>query len=189
MRMVDADESFHASVTIVEDTAGGTAPDFQEQGFRRPARVPLIESGRYRASLVSPRSAVEFGETTNGATSQEAPVSLDLAAGDVPSGEALARLGNGIHVSNLHYLNYSDRPACRMTGMTRFATFWVENGSIAAPVNVMRFDETIYRVLGENLIGLTRERDFVLDSQTYFARSTSSQRVPGALVEGFHFTL
>ena len=75
------------------------------------------------------------------------------------------------------------------TGMTRFATFWVENGEIQAPLNAMRFDETLYRLLGENLLGLTAERDFLLDPSTYHARSTSSFRVPGALVEGFRFTL
>ncbi len=53
----------------------------------------------------------------------------------------------------------------------------------------MRFDETIYRMLGENLLGLTAERDLILDSNTYHARSTSSGRMPGALVEDFTFTL
>jgi predicted Zn-dependent protease len=189
LRMVDADEAFHASVTIVEDTAGGMAPDFQEQGFRRPDRVPLIESGRYRASLVSPRSAVEFGEPTNGASSQEAPVSLDLAPGEVPADEALARLGNGLHVSNLHYLNYSDRTRCRATGMTRFACFAVENGELVAPIGVLRFDDTLFRMLGTNLIGLTRERDTILDPGTYGGRSVASMRVPGALVDDVTFTL
>ena len=37
-------------------------------------------------------------------------------------------LGTGLWVSNLWYLNYSDRRACRMTGMPRFACLWVENG-------------------------------------------------------------
>ena len=73
--------------------------------------------------------------------------------------------------------------------MTRFATFWVENGEIQAPLNVMRFDETIYRVLGENLLGLTSEREMILDPSTYSGRSTDSGRMPGALVEDFTFTL
>ena len=73
--------------------------------------------------------------------------------------------------------------------MTRFATFWVQHGVIQAAVEVMRFDETIYRMLGENLIGLTAERELVLDPGTYGARSTTSARLPGALVEDFTFTL
>ncbi len=73
--------------------------------------------------------------------------------------------------------------------MTRFATFWVENGRIAAPLNVMRFDETAYRALGENLLALTADRDFLPSSETYGGRSTDSVRLPGALIEGFRFTL
>ena len=76
-----------------------------------------------------------------------------------------------------------------MTGMTRFATFWVEGGSIQAPLSVMRFDESIYRMLGDQLLGLTAEREFILDASTYHQRSTGSSRLPGAVVEQFTFTL
>ncbi|MBY0274320.1 TldE/PmbA family protein [Candidatus Binatia bacterium] len=189
LRMVEAGEAFHETVTIAEDTAAGTAPDFQEQGFRRPERVPLVEAGKYRASLVSPRSAVEFDAATNGATSQESPLSLDVAAGDVPTDDVLRRLGSGIHVSNLHYLNYSDRIRCRATGMTRFACFAVEGGERVAPIGVLRFDDTLFRMLGANLIGLTRERETILDPGTYGGRSVGSTRVPGALVDDVAFTL
>ena len=76
-----------------------------------------------------------------------------------------------------------------MTGMTRFATFWVENGEIQAPLNVMRFDESLYRTLGTNLVGITAAADYILDPDTYHARSTSSSRLPGILVEDFTLTL
>ena len=73
--------------------------------------------------------------------------------------------------------------------MTRFVTFWVEQGRISAPLNVMRFDETIYRMLGENLVGLTQEREMILDAGSYGCRSTDSGRMPGALVDEFTLTL
>jgi hypothetical protein len=38
-------------------------------------------------------------------------------------------------------------------------------------------------------VGLTAERDFILDAGTYHQRSTGSSRLPGALVEDFQFTL
>ena len=189
LRMVDAGEALHPAITLTEDTAGGLAPDFQEQGFRRPERVSLIEGGVYRDCLVSPRSAVEFQAVTNGAAGQEAPLSLDMAAGEIAQADALRLLGTGIHISNLHYLNYSDRSRCRATGMTRFACFWVENGEIVAPIGVLRFDDTLYRMLGANLIGLTAERETILDPQTYGGRSVESMRVPGALIADVAFTL
>ena len=73
--------------------------------------------------------------------------------------------------------------------MTRFATFWVENGRLAAPVAPLRYDETLYRMLGEKLVGLTAERELLLDEGTYGGRSTRSARLPGALVDDFTFTL
>jgi predicted Zn-dependent protease len=114
---------------------------------------------------------------------------MEMAAGQIDAADVASRLGEGVYVNSVWYLNYSDRPSCRITGMTRFATFWVEGGRIVAPLNVMRFDETGFRVLGENLLGLTRERDFIPSSSTYHGRSTSSIRLPGALVENFAFTL
>jgi predicted Zn-dependent protease len=187
--MVESGAQLHPAIEIVENTAAGVAPDFQSAGFIKPPRVDLIARGCFAGCLVSPRSAKEYGVATNGASPWEMPASLDMAGGSLPRDRVLAELGDGLFINNVHYLNYSDRPACRMTGMTRFATFRVENGKIAAPVNVMRFDETIYRILGEHLVGLTAEREFILDAHTYGGRSVASGRVPGALVEEFTFTL
>ena len=117
------------------------------------------------------------------------PGSTRMTAGALPRPAVLARLDTGVYINNVWYLNYSDRSACRITGMTRFATFWVEHGVIQAPLNVMRFDESIYRMLGEHLLELTAERDLILDASSYHRRSTSSGRLPGALVEDFNFTL
>jgi predicted Zn-dependent protease len=174
---------------MVENTAEGIAPDFQDAGFIRPPRVVLVDGGAYADCLVSPRSAAEYGIATNGAGSNEAPASIDFAGGSIAADAVLRELHTGLYVSNLWYLNFSDRSACRATGMTRFATFWVEQGVIQAPVEVMRFDETIYRMLGENLAGLTAERELILDPGSYFQRSTDSARLPGVLVDDFSLTL
>jgi predicted Zn-dependent protease len=189
LRLIEGKQRLHESVTIAENTASGVAPDFQSQGFIKPPKVVLIEKGEYRNPLISPRSAKEYGVPTNGASEWETPESIDMAPGDIPNAKVLERLGTGIYVGNLWYLNYSDRPACRITGMTRFATLWVENGVIQAPLSVMRFDETLYRVLGENLVGLTAQTEMILDPTTYEQRSTSSWRLPGALIDDFAFTL
>jgi predicted Zn-dependent protease len=188
-RMVEEGASLSSAVTLSENTAAGVAPDFQAAGFVRPDRVILIEDGCYRDCLVSPRSAAEYGVAGNGAGDHEAPLSMDMAPGDLPEDEVLRALDTGICVGNLWYLNYSDRNAGRLTGMTRFATFWVENGRIQAPVKPMRFDETVYHLLGNGLMGLTVEREMLLDPGSYGARSNCSARLPGALVDGVSFTL
>jgi len=189
LRMTEADARLSAAVTLSENTADGIAPSFEVHGFACPDVVPLVQEGRFVECLVSPRSAVEYGVPTNGASAEESPISVDMGGGSLARDAVLREIGNGLYVGNLWYLNYSDKPACRTTGMTRFATFAVDNGVLAAPVPAMRFDETIYRLLGDALVGLTRERETILDSDTYGRRSTRSARVPGALVDGLTFTL
>ncbi|MGI4846541.1 MAG: metallopeptidase TldD-related protein, partial [Janthinobacterium lividum] len=188
-RMRDEGAVFNAAVTLSENTGAGIAPGFQASGFIKPAQVKIIEGGRLTGSMVSPRTSREYGIAANGAGGGESMASIDMAGGELEMASILATLGTGILVSNLWYLNYSDRANCRMTGMTRFATFWVENGEIVAPLEVMRFDESLYRLLGENLLGLTRERELLIDNASYGARGTDSARLPGALVKDFTFVL
>ena len=80
-------------------------------------------------------------------------------------------------------------PACRLTGMTRFASFWVEGGRIVAPVDVMRFDDSVFRLLGQELVGLTSERELLVNSDSYHQRNANSMRLPGAVVREMAFTL
>lgn len=189
IKMVEQGVRLNPTVTLTENSAEGLAPRFQGEGFVKPDSVTLIGAGAYRDCLISPRSAAEFGVAPNGADGSESPAALDMAAGPLASPDILRTLGTGVYIGNLWYLNYSDRNACRLTGMTRFATFWVENGEIVAPLNVMRFDDTVYRMLGENLVGLTAERDLLMSTSTYEARSTGSMRLPGAIINDFRMTL
>ena len=189
LRLLEGEARLDARVTVHEAIEGSLAPAFQEDGFARPARVPLIEGGAAAGSLVSPRSARQYAVEHNGAGEAEVPEALTVAGGDLAAADALAQLGTGLHVGNLWYMNFSDRVACRATGMTRFGTFWVEGGEIVAPVEVMRFDETAYRVLGSQLVALTTESELLADPSTYGGRSTSSWRLPGALVEAYALTL
>ena len=178
-----------SKVTLVENTEEGVAPSFQAEGFVKPPRVTLIEEGTLGDALVSPRSAKEYGLATNAANVHEIPQSIEVAAGTLATSEVLNALDTGLYISNLWYLNFSDRPAGRITGMTRFATLWVEGGRTVAPVGPMRFDDSIYRMLGEKLVDLTRERELLLDPSTYGERSTASARLPGALLSALRLTL
>src|SRR5205823_14714289 len=109
-------------VTLTENTGEGVAPSFQSEGLIKPPVVPLISGGKLADALASPRSAKEYKLATNGAGGSESPESMDLAAGELAEAGVLKALGIGLYISNLWYLNFSDRPAGRITGMTRFAT-------------------------------------------------------------------
>nr|WP_315246284.1 metallopeptidase TldD-related protein [uncultured Albidiferax sp.] len=176
-------------VTLLEATADGIAPRFQPDGFTKPDAVPLVRAGQVAASLTAPRSAVEYGQPTNGSGDGESPESLSMAPGTLPEADVLNALGTGVFISNLHYLNYSDRQACRMTGMTRFACFWVEDGKIVAPITVMRFDDSFLRMFGPGLVALTDVAELVPSEGTYGARQLQSVSAPGAVVEGFVLAL
>jgi predicted Zn-dependent protease len=89
----------------------------------------------------------------------------------------------------LHYLNWSDRPNGRVTGMTRYACFWVEDGAIVAPIENLRFDDSIYRCFGEQLVALTDTAVVIPEVGTYDHRSLGGMWVPGAIVDDFVYTL
>jgi predicted Zn-dependent protease len=188
-RMRDEGLQLNSAISLSENTAEGMSPGFQTEGFIKPHCIMLINNGVLTGSMVSPRTAKEYGMATNGADRSETLVSIDVQPGELPMSQVLSELDTGLYIGNLWYLNYSDRSNCRITGMTRFATFWVENGEIKAPVKVMRFDDSLFRLMGENLISLTNERELLVDSESYGQRGTTSMRLPGALVNDFNFTL
>jgi predicted Zn-dependent protease len=188
-RLVEGEQKLAPNIHLAEDVPGGVAPDFDDFGFTKPRTLDLIVKGQHHGALVSARSSREYGLEPTGADEGESPESLYLKPGSLPAHSVLKELGDGLYISNLWYMNFSDPEACRMTGMTRFATFWVKNGEIQGPVNVMRFDESLYRMLGENLLGLTDQSEMLLSSSTYESRSTHSLRLPGALIDRFAFTL
>lgn len=187
-KLYGGDSAFSPLVSLDEKVSGSLSPAFSDEGYPR-SDLGLIVDGKAGAQLVSSRSAAEYGLTANGASGGESPSALNMKAGALPDADILKQLGTGLYISNLWYLNFSDQPAARLTGMTRFATFWVENGVIQAPVNTMRFDDSAFSLLGSQLEALTAERELLLSASTYSQRATASALLPGALVSRLTLTL
>lgn len=187
LRLAKGELSLSPLFSLSEDHRRGLTPGFTDEGFLKPDQVPLIEQGRFGQCLADARSAKEYGEAVNAAA--EFPESLALAAGSLPTDQALSALDTGLYLGNLWYSNWSDRNACRVTGMTRFGSFWVEGGELIAPLAVMRFDDSLYRLFGDQLEALTRERELRLSAETYDGRSTDSALLPGALVSSLNLPL
>ncbi|MEI6000203.1 TldD/PmbA family protein [Paraburkholderia bengalensis] len=180
--------SLDPRVALTEDLSLDITPRFNGDGYRRES-VPLIEAGRAVHQLTSARTAREYGLVPNGATSAESPAALSMQGGDLASGDVLGALDTGLYVGNLWYVNFSDRMNCRMTGMTRFATFWVERGRIVAPVAAMRFDDSLYRMLGSELEQIDAQPELQLNDWTWGERATGGMKLPGVLVRSFDLTL
>lgn len=187
-RLYAGDQSLSPLVTVDEQISGSLSQAFSTEGYPRKD-VTLINAGKAEGQLINSRSAAEYGLSTNGASSDESPSALQMAAGNLAQADILKQLGTGLYISNLWYLNYSDLPAARLTGMTRFATFWVENGEIKAPVSTMRFDDSVYSLLGSQLEALTTDRELLLSPSTYSQRNTASNLLPGALIKRLTLTL
>lgn len=187
-RLYSGDAGLSPLVSLTEQVSGSLSPAFSEEGYPR-SDLRLIDQGQALEQLTNARSAAEFQRQANGAEPWESPSALSMAAGDLAEADVLAQLGNGLYIGNLWYLNYSDLPAARMTGLTRFACFWVEDGQIQAPVSTMRFDDSVYSLLGTQLEALTRERELMLSTSTYGQRQTGSNHLPGALVKRLTLTL
>ena len=112
-----------------------------------------------------------------------------MGPGSLKEQDVLKSLDKGIYLSNLHYLNWSDNLGGRVTGMTRYACFWVENGEFVAPIENMRFDDSIYNFFGSNLESVGSQLEFIPSVGSYSSRSIGGNMCPGILLDSFRLTL
>jgi len=175
--------------TLIEDFSDGLYPRFNEEGELAPVKTILIDQGELKSTLIHTRSAKEFGIAANGATGSESLRSPVIARGTLSEAEILKRLGTGLYLSNLHYLNWSDEVNGRITGMTRYACFWVEDGKIKCPIENLRFDETIFDLLGSAVEAFTDFDEYIPEVMTYEQRQIGGIRNPGMLLSKMSFTL
>ena len=172
-----------------EDFSTGLTPMFNDEGELAVKNLPLINDGILKNTLINSRTAQEYEINSNYASSYEGLRSPVMSAGDMNENEITERIDQGVFLNNLHYLNWSDNVGGRITGMTRYACFWVENGKIVAPIENMRFDDTIYNIFGKNLEAVSNQSRFIPDTGTYSSRSFGGTECPGILLNSFSLTL
>jgi predicted Zn-dependent protease len=183
------EKQLSTAFSLKENFQRGLVPRFNELGEMAAPELPVIAKGRLVNTLVNSRTAKEYQKKDNGANGSETLRAPEVSPGNLVFEQILPRLDTGLYLSNLHYLNWSDRHTGRITGMTRYACFWVENGEIIAPIENLRFDESLYRFWGENLVDLTDFQEFIPEVGTYESRQLGGSLVPGMLVEDFTYTL
>jgi predicted Zn-dependent protease len=187
--LAQGERKLSSKVSIRENFRLGLHPRFNSTGELAEFEVPLIEKGELRGLLTSSKTAAEFGIPSTGADLAEAPVSLEFAGGHLKRQDIFKALGTGLYLSNLHYMNWSDQASARVTGMTRFACFWVENGEIVSPIQDMRFDVSLYDILGEGLVDITDFQETLVNNLTYGSRAFGGSLLPGLLIKDFKLTL
>ena len=188
-KLIERELSLSPLLSVDENFGLGLSPRFNSLGEVSATTLPLIERGELGSLLVSSRTAKEYGLLANGAADGEAPRALDVHPGTLAPADILSELGAGLFLSNLHYLNWSDPVSARVTGMTRYACFWVESGEIVGPIQDLRWDESLFSALGSKLMALTSNTEIDPAVDTYYHRALGGSRTPGALIDGFTFTL
>ncbi|OHD21861.1 MAG: hypothetical protein A2Y38_01000 [Spirochaetes bacterium GWB1_59_5] len=187
--MREGRETMSPKFGFSQDFTLGVQPAFNDDGELAPEQLVIVKGGKIANTIVSSRTAKQYGITANGAEEGEDLRSVAIDSGDLPEADALKALGTGIYVSNFHYLNWSDVQAARVTGMTRFSCLWVEGGKIVGPIKDLRWDESLYNMLGSKLEAVTKERHLLVESSTYEHRQVGGSYLPGILVDGLSFTL
>ncbi len=182
-------EKFSPKITIKQDFSLGGEPRFNDMGEVAPETIVLIKKGKLKNTIVSSRTAQEYNMVSNGADEDEGVRSLCIDGGELAEEDILKALGTGIYVSNFHYLNWSDVQNARITGMTRFSCMWVEDGCIVAPIKDMRWDDSLYNLLGEKLEAITKQQHMYSETSTYERREVGSSLLPGILVSELNVTL
>ena len=189
VKIRSGEKSFSPLLNLNEDFRSGATPRFGGEGKLPPEFLPLIENGKLVNALVNTRTEKEYGVRSNGANSAESMRSVSVGPGKLKNEDVLSRLGTGLYLSNLHYLNWSDQRGGMITGMTRYACFWVENGKIVAPIENLRFDDSIFSLLGSSVEDFTTTPVLLPDTGTYESRHPGGTVVPGLLLSSMRFTL
>lgn len=189
-KLADGEKSLSPLFSLQENFKMGTTAPFNARGEVSPELLPLIEKGQLKQFLISSRTAKEYkGLIANGAAEGESLRAPEILTGSLSREDILRKLDTGLYLSNLHYLNWSDMLSARITGMTRYACFWVEKGEVVGPIQDLRFDESLYRVMGSELEAVTNFQEMQPDTMTYGERNLGGSLTPGFLVRDFRFTL
>jgi len=188
-KMRNENISLNSQFNLIEDFNLGLNARFNNYGELSPDKLNIISSGKLINTLISSRTAIEYNLESNKAEINEGLRTPIIAPGDMNENDILKKIGTGIYLSNLHYLNWSDQPNGRITGMTRYASFWVENGEIKSPIEQMRFDDSFYNFFGNNLLHISKKTQIIPDVSTYNARSLGGVKCPGMIIDNFKLTL
>jgi len=189
IKMRDHKQKLSPCFSLKEDFSSGIVPRFNGSGEIADIELPLIINGALKNTLVSTRTANEYKLESNFASEGEYLRSPVMGEGSTSEDDVLSQLGTGVYLSNLHYLNWSDQLGGRVTGMTRYACFWVEGGQIISPIEDMRFDDTIYNFFGENLESVTDKARLNPSVGTYGGRDLGGVHCPGVILSSFQLTL
>ena len=111
--------------TLLEDFSLGTVPRFNLQGEVTAEQVPIVVDGELRNTLISTRTAKEYGLEGNAAGSGEGMRSPRLATGQLEQADILKQLDRGLYLSNMPVFGWKMarfKPRSRICALTTVCT-------------------------------------------------------------------
>lgn len=190
------ERAFDPKVTLADDALDprGLPRAFDYEGTPK-RRVTLVEDGVIRGAVWDRQTAGRAGRASTGhALPADARVwgaiatAVEMAPGEAESLDELAGLvGDGIHVTRLHYLGVVNPREGIITGMTRDGTFRIRDGKVAEPLGNLRFTVAMPELLAD-VPGLTRDTLLVNQSDFYDDRWAYAYRVPAVATACFNVT-
>jgi len=108
------------------------------------------------------------------------PVNLFVKPGVSTLKDMISDTKRGLWISRFHYTNAIDPYRVVITGMTRDAMFFIENGKIVAPVKPLRFTQDVPQAL--------RDIEALGDKIKYIGGFRGGQAVPAVKINKFCFT-
>jgi PmbA protein len=171
----------------------------------RGANVSLDFEGTHKAPLTLIREGVLEQVTWDRATARRAgyettghalpapnphgpmPLNLVLSPGTQSKSDLVAQVERGLLITRFHYVNEVDPAKTLLTGMTRDGTFLIEDGHVTAPVQDLRWVESIEGVLTRTrALGDTVR--LISAGPGYGIRFLTGSLVPTMLVDDFEIT-
>jgi len=106
------------------------------------------------------------------------PTNQVIEPGDATVEEMIEDTKKGVYITRLHYVNPIRRDLAIISGLTRDACWYIENGEIKHPIKVMRFTDSVISVMG-NIDAMGNEAT---------VRMTNFETIPAIKVAKFKFT-
>jgi predicted Zn-dependent protease len=169
---------------------------FDAEGVaKRP--LPLIQDGVAANVVHDTRSAAMAGGdcrstghalAPGGSPWGALPTNLVMSGGGAADEAALCEpIERGVYVTRLWYTNPLQPNETLLTGVTRDGTFLIENGRIAAPLEDLRFTDSILRILSETE-DLTSGQSLWSEGEFYGTRHATGAIAPAIRAASMRFT-
>jgi predicted Zn-dependent protease len=151
-----AGQQVAAALVDVADDGGadvGLPIGFDIEGVTK-RRVAFFAGGRVGEAVTDLATSAVLGRPSTGhahiareQVPEPAAANIVMAGGTHTEDELIAQVERGVYLQRFWYTRLVDRVAGTITGVTRDACFLIENGRLAAPLDGMRFTESVLGVL------------------------------------------